>query len=117
MKLFKAIAKANCFTSLLAGFFTTGGMVFADSIKRSMGVQGGGINAILIIWGVVFFVFPFTIFIIGIDYFKIFLIKLKKFKLKSIFFSSDKEELKIILRMIIWFVTISTLMTMFHNLR
>jgi hypothetical protein len=116
MKLIKDIAKANYFTSLLAGIITTGGMVIADHLKRNMGIQGGEINTILIVWGVVFFVLPFTIFIIGIDYFKYFFVRLKKLKFKHLFFPSDKEELKIMLRMIIWFVTTSTLMTLFHKL-
>ena len=99
LNLFK---RATALSSGLSGVYSGAGFIFIMYIKYNYDLTTSEWNQFAGIASIVFFLFPFTIFVTGIEFLSE---RMKNITLTFFIFPSSKNDLRAFGRMLIWFIT------------
>lgn len=104
----KLIYRANYLTAVIAGLVTSVGLIIGDFVRKYFNLVSKDERFIFtLVIGMIFFIIPGIMFVFGFEYI---IHRIKNFGSGSFFFPSSKEDIYVIIRMLIWFFTTSSVM-------
>jgi hypothetical protein len=107
----KFFSRANYITAVIAGLFTAFSTKIFNSLILHFGIDNSPFSISFFCVGIISFVIPCILLIVGIDYI-FFSIKKRviNFSIQSFIFPNNREDVKVLIRMLLWFVTASSAM-------
>ncbi len=108
------VTRANYFTAIIAGLITVSGILLSERLRADLWSKDFkfGIASL----NIAFVAIPVIFFVIGIEYIRSAIpYKIRNFGLKSFVFPSSTEDIKVLVRMLLWFATCSSVMIFRHT--